>query len=46
MAIDDVGVNIDVKFGDSRSNGSRDIRGANFASNEEQTKERAWRSLS
>ena len=33
-AIDNVGADIRVKFGDSRSNGFRDIRGANFVSNE------------
>ena len=29
-----VGVDVHVKFGDSRSNGSRDIRAADFVSNE------------
>ena len=32
-ALDNVGMNVRVKFGD-RSNGSRDIRGADFVSNE------------
>ena len=34
VAVDYVGVDVTMKFGDSRSNGSRDIRGANFVSNE------------
>ena len=36
MAVDNVGVNVCVKFGfgDSRSNGFRDIRGSDFVSNE------------
>ena len=38
---DYIGMDVRVKFGDSRSNGSRDIRGANFMSNE-----RTYRSLS
>ena len=32
LAIDDVGVDVRVKFVDSRSNGSRDIGGAGFVS--------------
>ena len=39
MAIDNVGVDVPVIFGDSRSNGFRDIRGAPFLS-DERTKER------
>ena len=34
VAADKVGMDIPVKFGDSKSNGSRDIRGADFESNE------------
>ena len=34
MATDNVGVDVPIKFGDSRSNGFRDIRGADFVSNE------------
>ena len=34
MAIDYVGMDVHVNFGDSRSNGSLDIRGAGFVSNE------------
>ena len=34
MAIENVGVEVPVKFGVSRSNGFRDIRGGNFVSNE------------
>ena len=34
VAIDYVGMDVHVKFADSRSNGSRDIRGADFVSNE------------
>ena len=41
VAADYVGMDVHVKFGDSRSNGSRDIRGADFESNE-----RTYRSLS
>ena len=33
-AVDNVGVDVAIKFGDSRSNGFRDIRGAGFVSNE------------
>ena len=35
MAIDYVGVDVRVKFGDSISNGFQDIRGADFVSNEQ-----------
>ena len=38
---DNIGMYVAVKFGDSRSNGFRDIRRADFVSNE-----RTWRSLS
>ena len=34
VVIDNVGVDVPVKFVDSRSNGFRDIRGAHFVSNE------------
>ena len=34
MAVDNVGVGVPIKFGDSRSNGFQDIRGADFVSNE------------
>ena len=34
MAVDNVGVDVCVKFGDSRSNGFPDNRGAGFVSNE------------
>ena len=34
VAIGYVGLDVHVEFGDSSSNGSRDIRGANFLSNE------------
>ena len=34
MAVDDVGMDVTIKFGDSSSNGFRDIQGANFVSNE------------
>ena len=33
VAVDNVGVDVHIKFGDSRSNGFRDIRGADFVSN-------------
>ena len=33
-AVDNVGVDVPIKFCDSRSNGFRDIRGAHFVSNE------------
>ena len=33
LAVDHVGVDIPIKFGDSRSNGFRHIRGADFVSN-------------
>ena len=35
VAIDNVGMDFLVQFGGSRSNGSRDIRGADFVSNEQ-----------
>ena len=41
VAVDNVGVDVCGKFGDSRSNGFRDIRGVDFVSNE-----RTGRSLS
>ena len=41
MAVDNVGMDVCVKYGDYKSNGFRDIRGADFVSNE-----RARRSLS
>ena len=34
MAVDNVGMDVPIKFGDSRSNDFRDIRGADFVSNE------------
>ena len=34
VAVDNVGVDVHIKFGDSRSNRFRDIRGADFVSNE------------
>ena len=34
VSVDYVGVDVRVKFGDSRSNGSRDVRGNDFMSNE------------
>ena len=34
MAVDNIGVDVPMKFGDSRSNGFPDIRGADFVSNE------------
>ena len=34
MAVDNVGMDVPIKFDDSRSNGFRDIRGADFVSNE------------
>ena len=34
MAVDNVGMDVPVKFGDSRSNGFRDIQGADFVLNE------------
>ena len=33
-AVDNVSVDVPIKFGDSRSNGFRDIRGADFVLNE------------
>ena len=39
VAVDNVGVDVRIKFGRSRSNRFRDIRGADFVSNE-QTNER------
>ena len=40
MAVDNVGMDVPIKFGNSRLNGFRDIRGADFVSNEH------WGSLS
>ena len=34
VAVDNVGADVPIKFGGSRSNGFRDIRGAAFVSNE------------
>ena len=34
VVVDNAGMDVHVKFGYSRSNGSRDIRGADFVSNE------------
>ena len=34
VGVDNIGTDVRMKFGDSRSNGFRDIRGANFVSNE------------
>ena len=34
MGVDNVDMDVSIKFGDSMSNGSRDIRGADFVSNE------------
>ena len=34
MAVDNVGTDVPIKFGDCRSSGFRDIRGAHFVSNE------------
>ena len=34
MAVDNVGIDVRIKFGDSRLNGFRDNRGADFVSNE------------
>ena len=34
MAVDNVGMNVPIKFGDSCSNGFRNIRGADFVANE------------
>ena len=34
MAVHNFGMDVHVKFGNSRSNASRDIRGADFVSNE------------
>ena len=34
MAVDNIGLDVSVIFGDSRSDGSRDIRGTYFVSNE------------
>ena len=45
VAVDYNGVGVHVKSGDSRSNGSRDIRRADFVSND-RTKGRAYRGLS
>ena len=40
VAVDNVGMDVPLKFGDSWSNGFRAIRGADFVSNEQ-----TWRSL-
>ena len=34
QVVDNVGLDVPIKFGDSKSNGFRDIRGADFVSNE------------
>ena len=34
VAVNNAGVDVPIKFGDSRSNGFPDIRGADFVSNE------------
>ena len=34
VAVDNVGMDVPIKFGDSRSNGFQDIPGADFVSNE------------
>ena len=34
MAVDYVGMDVHAKFGDSRSNGSRDVQGDDFVSDE------------
>ena len=34
VAVDNVGVDVHIKFGDSRSNRFRDVRGADFVTNE------------
>ena len=34
LAVDNDGIDVPIKFGDSRSNGFRDIRGAYFVSND------------
>ena len=34
MAVENVGMDVPIKFGDSRLNGFQDIRGADFLSNE------------
>ena len=34
MAVDNVGMDVPIKLGDSRSNGFRDIRGSDFVWNE------------
>ena len=40
VAVDNVGVHAPIEFGDSRSNGFRYIRGADFVSNERCSNER------
>ena len=35
MAEDNFGMDVPIKFGSARSNGFRDVRGADFASNEQ-----------
>ena len=35
VAVDSVGMDVYIKYGDSRSSGFRDIRGADFVSNEQ-----------
>ena len=42
MAVERVGMDVPVKFGDSRSNGSRAIRGAGFVSNQRTNKVEAY----
>ena len=34
VAVENVGMDVPIKFGDSRSNGFRNIQGADFVSNE------------
>ena len=40
LAVDNFGVDVPIKFVDSRSNGFRDIRGADFVSKKKRTNER------
>ena len=40
MTVDNVSMDVFIKFGDSRQNVFRDIRGADFLSNERTTNER------
>ena len=42
MAVDNVGMDVLIKFGDSRSNRFRDIRGAFFVSNERMNIDEAY----